>query len=558
MGSRRRRPGRRRPPRRLPRHDRDHSRRRRHRPASPCRARPCDRRPPARPADEQRQSSRAEPTAAAGDVRPRGASARLRDQRGRTARARPAAAPRAARGDGSDDRQRHVRRIRGGVRRLGRLWQQQGRTRPAVRHPCGGAPGPSRLCVRPRRHAHRHAPGGVPRGGHHCPTGTRDRRSRAARAGRPAATERPRPRRRPAGPGQGMLTMTATPLDFELPPSREATMPPEARGIRRDHVRLLVATDDNLTHTRFTHLAEHLHPGDVVVVNDSATLAAAVDGQRDDETPVTVHFSGPLAGDDDYPVWVVELRPGARARGPLTDAVAGEQLTLPAGARITLLGSYPDGGRTSGRLWAAHIDTNPSDVTSFLGAQGRPITYAYVDRPWPLDAYQTVFARSPGSAEMPSAARPFTTRVVTDLVARGIAVAPVTLHTGVSSPEAGEPPIAERYAVPAATADLVNLTARRGGRVVAVGTTVTRALETVASRDGIVRPGHGVTDLVLGPDRPPRVVSGLVTGWHAPGASHLSLLQSVGGAELVRTAYDAAVAQGYLWHEFGDSCLLLP
>lgn len=159
---------------------------------------------------------------------------------------------------------------------------------------------------------------------------------------------------------------------------------------------------------------------------------------------------------------------------------------------------------------------------------------------------------------MPSAARPFTPNVLRDLVRRGIFVATVTLHTGVSSMEAGEPPIPERYDVPAGTSDLVNLTRSRGRRVVAVGTTVTRALETVADDKGVVHAGSGVTDLVLGPSSPARVVTGLVTGWHAPGASHLSLLEAVAGAELVTAAYDEAIANGYLWHEFGDSCLLLP
>jgi S-adenosylmethionine:tRNA ribosyltransferase-isomerase len=353
--------------------------------------------------------------------------------------------------------------------------------------------------------------------------------------------------------------MAASMLDFELPPAREATMPPEARGIPRDHVRLLVAKPGATTHTRFTHLAHHLYAGDLVVVNDSATLPSAVDARRDTATPVTVHFSGPLATDEPGDViWVVELRPGPRSLGPVTDAAAGEHLTLPAGGRITLLGSYPDGARSSARLWAAQVEDVGDDLLAYLAEHGRPITYSYVDKPWPLDAYQTVFARTPGSAEMPSAARPFTTRIVTDLVAKGIAVAPITLHTGVSSPESGEPPIPERYDVPPATADLVNLTRSRGGRVVAIGTTVTRALETVADNDGVVHAGTGVTDLVLGPDRPAHAVTGLVTGWHAPGASHLALLQAVAGGELVRTAYDAAVAHGYLWHEFGDSCLLLP
>ena len=348
---------------------------------------------------------------------------------------------------------------------------------------------------------------------------------------------------------------------FDLPSTREATSPPEARGLARDEVRLLVARPEGITHTRFTHLADYVEPGDLLVVNDSATLPAAVDGVRGDDTrtgggPASVHFSGPLPGDRDFPVWVVELRAGPRANGPVTDAHAGDRVDLPGGARLTLLGSYPDGRRHSTRLWAANIDV--ADVPSYLASQGRPITYSYVDRSWPLESYQTLFAREPGSAEMPSAARPFTASVVRDLVRRGVFIATVTLHTGVSSPEAGEPPIPERYDVPAATADLVNLTRSRGRRVVAVGTTVTRALETVADADGVVDAGSGVTDLVLGPSRPARVVNGLVTGWHAPGASHLSLLEAVAGRELVTVAYDEAVANGYLWHEFGDSCLLLP
>jgi S-adenosylmethionine:tRNA ribosyltransferase-isomerase len=169
-----------------------------------------------------------------------------------------------------------------------------------------------------------------------------------------------------------------------------------------------------------------------------------------------------------------------------------------------------------------------------------------------------VFAREPGSAEMPSAGRPFTARLVTDLASRGITVAPVVLHTGVSSLEATDPPLPERFRVPAATARLVAQTRRWGGRVVAVGTTVTRALETVARPDGTVVPGQGWTDLVLHRDRPARVVDGLITGWHAPGASHLLLLEAVAGPELVERAYREALRGSYRWHEFGDSCLLLP
>jgi S-adenosylmethionine:tRNA ribosyltransferase-isomerase len=204
------------------------------------------------------------------------------------------------------------------------------------------------------------------------------------------------------------------------------------------------------------------------------------------------------------------------------------------------------------RLWIAAVDT---DVPTLLNRLGRPISYAYLRQRWSADYYRTVFGQQPGSAEMPSAARPFTDRLVTELVSRGIGFAPITLHTGVSSPEAGEPPSPERFAVSETTARLVNQTRAAGGRVIAVGTTVTRALETAADGDR-VRAAAGWTELVLGPDRSARVVDGLITGWHAPGASHLRLLESVAGTETVRAAYSAAVQARYLWHEFGDSALL--
>jgi S-adenosylmethionine:tRNA ribosyltransferase-isomerase len=330
--------------------------------------------------------------------------------------------------------------------------------------------------------------------------------------------------------------------------TRNATEPAEARGLERDEVRLLVARPDRLTDAVFHELPEALAPGDLVVVNRSATLAASVDAYRG-STPVEVHFASAL----DDGTWVVEVRPEGLSFGPVTDIEPGERLDLPAGAWLEVLETLPD----QHRLHRVAVAVE-GPVTALLERHGRPISYGYIAQRWPLSAYQTVFAREPGSAEMPSAARPFTPTTVTDLAARGVLLAPVTLHTGVSSPEVGEPPNPERYDVPATTAALVNHVRWRGGRVVAVGTTVTRALETVADESGFVRAGRGWTDLVLGPERPARVVNGLVTGWHEPGASHVHLLEAVAGAELVQRAYDHADEHGYLWHEFGDSCLLLP
>jgi S-adenosylmethionine:tRNA ribosyltransferase-isomerase len=178
--------------------------------------------------------------------------------------------------------------------------------------------------------------------------------------------------------------------------------------------------------------------------------------------------------------------------------------------------------------------------------------------PWPLSAYRTVYATEEGSAEMPSAGRAFTPEIVTRLVAAGVGVAPVVLHSGVSSPEAHEPPIPEWFRVPAATARWVNATRGDGSAVVAVGTTVVRALETVTDGRGAAHPGEGWTELVVGPERGVRVIDGLLTGWHEPEASHLRLLEAVAGRELLLRSYREALAHRYLWHEFGDLHLVLP
>ena len=333
--------------------------------------------------------------------------------------------------------------------------------------------------------------------------------------------------------------LTTEALAFELPSELEAREPPEARGLARDEVRLLVASEDALCHRTFRDLPDVLDPGDVVVVNTSGTLAASLAARRVGGTEIELHLSTQLPGG----LWVVEPRK--------TEAHAGELLELPSGGRAELLAPYPVGG--GGRLWVAVLQV-PGPLVPYLEAHGRPIRYSYVERDWPLEAYQTVFAVEPGSAEMPSAARPFTAELVTALVSRGITVAPLVLHTGVSSLEDHEPPFAEAYRVPAETARLVN----GARRVIAVGTTVVRALETVADRDGVVHPGEGWTELVITPERGVRAVDGLITGWHEPKASHLLMLEAIAGRDLLERSYQAALDAGYLWHEFGDSHLLLP
>ena len=347
---------------------------------------------------------------------------------------------------------------------------------------------------------------------------------------------------------------TSAAVAFERPAGSDATEPPERRGLPRDGVRLLVAAPGRLEHHRFRDLPSVLAPGDLVVVNTSATLPAALTGVVRG-TRVPVHVSGAPDGDR----WVLEIRRPAND-GPQLDLAAGTEVGLPGGVTAVLDTPSTARGAEGVRLWRARV-TGVHDVLGYLTRHGRPIGYGYLRSTFPLADRQTVFARHPGSAEMPSAGRPFTARLVVDLVARGVAVAPIVLHCGVSSPELHEPPAPERYAVPPSTARLVNAVRAGGGRIVAVGTTVVRALETCADAGGVVVPGAGWTDLVLGPERPARAVTGLVTGLHEPEASHLLLLEAVAGGALVDDAYAAVTAAAgprYLWHEFGDAMLLLP
>jgi S-adenosylmethionine:tRNA ribosyltransferase-isomerase len=335
-------------------------------------------------------------------------------------------------------------------------------------------------------------------------------------------------------------------LAFELPARLEASEPPP----ERDQVRMLVASRAGIRHARFLDLADLLEPGDLLVVNTSATLPAAL--SVDSPRGLRVHLSTPLPGplgrpwpDDGHERWVIELRDGME---PFRGGRAGERLPLPGGGRAELLAPYL-GGR---RLWAARLRL-PEPLPAYLSRHGEPIRYRHLPDPRPLADFQTIFAGEPGSAEMPSAGRPFSTRVLETLEDRGITVATVVLHTGVSSLERDEAPYPERFRVPAGTAAAVNA----ADRVIAIGTTVVRALETVADADGTVHAAEGWTRLVVGPERGVRVVGGIVTGWHEPDASHLLMLEAIAGRRLVERSYAAALADGYRWHEFGDSHLLL-
>jgi S-adenosylmethionine:tRNA ribosyltransferase-isomerase len=362
------------------------------------------------------------------------------------------------------------------------------------------------------------------------------------------------------------LPQEDSPLRFEIPTELEAGEPAEVRWFDRDDVRLMVAFrgDERLVHSWFTRLPEFLRAGDLLVINTSGTLPASLPASTPEGLWLEVHLSSWLPDGR----WVLELRrPDGSASLPLLGARVGQMILLPAGGTLRLIGPFdglasaagsPTGGHRGGtRLWLGEVDL-PEDLFSYLARHGQPIRYPHVRRPWPLASYQTVYAREPGSAEMPSAGRAFTEGMITRLVADGVIVAPVILHTGVSSQEEGETPYPEFYRVPESTARLVNAVRAWGGRVIAVGTTVVRALESASDHHRAVSGAEGWSDLVVTPERGVRVVDGLLTGWHDGQSSHLRLLEAVGGQPLVEASYRAALHERYLWHEFGDLHLILP
>lgn len=340
-------------------------------------------------------------------------------------------------------------------------------------------------------------------------------------------------------------------LDFARPRALQAGGPPERRGLARDEVRLLVSTPQGHEHARFRDLHRFLPPGALLVVNASATLPASLPARHLALDPLVANVSTEYGGG----LYLIEFRKSAAEPGPLPLEV-GDILEI-AGLPARLVAPHP--GLL--RLWLVRVE---SDLRQAMERAGTPIRYGYLEAPYPpLAAYQTLFARKPGSAEMPSAGRPFTPRVVGALRTRGVDLAEVTLHTGVSSHEVetdeveNQPLYAEPFAVPRRTADRVTAARREGRPVVAVGTTVVRALESAWDGDR-VRAAAGFTRLMIHPGRPVRTVDGLLTGLHDPLASHLALLYAVAPKELVRAGYEQAVREGYLWHEFGDSQLILP
>ncbi len=350
-----------------------------------------------------------------------------------------------------------------------------------------------------------------------------------------------------------MMTMAspvAPPFQFTLPPELEAHTPPEYRGVRRDQVRLLVLPRDGrpVTHTRFDALGDFLRAGDLVVVNNSRTLPGLLHARDECGEPVEVRLAHRRAEAS----WDALLLNGRTHVGR-----PGMRLDFGNGLRARVEECHAD----LPFLWRVHFSICCLELLDRIYRLGEPVRYNYVHEALPIDLYQTVYATQPGSVEMPSAGRAFTWELLLRLKRQGVGIAPLVLHTGLSSTrddriDATHPNYDEQYGVPEATAQMIAESHRRG-RVIAVGTTVVRALETAAREDGTVAAECGWTRLHIDAKHRLRAVDGLLTGLHEPQASHLDLLSAFVEPARLQQAYQEAIERGYLWHEFGDMNLIV-
>jgi len=315
---------------------------------------------------------------------------------------------------------------------------------------------------------------------------------------------------------------------------------------------------------RVRDLAAALVPGDVLVLNDAATLPASLHGTTARGDAVEVRLVT-RRGDGAWTALLFgrgDWRTRTEDRPPPPPIAPGDELRFHGLACRVASVSGP-----SGRIAVVRFEPRaPGDDAAFWSAlyrAGRPVQYAYVERDLALWHVQTAYAGRPWAAEMPSAGRPLGWSLLLGLARRGVRLAHVTHAAGLSS--SGDPaidallPMAERYDVPPATASAIREARAGGGRIVAVGTTVVRALEGAAANGGgTLAAGEGETTLLIGPGFRPRVVDALFTGIHDATASHFALLQAFAPRPILEAAYATAERDGFLGHEFGDSTLILP
>ncbi|MCG3088337.1 S-adenosylmethionine:tRNA ribosyltransferase-isomerase [Sporosarcina cyprini] len=342
--------------------------------------------------------------------------------------------------------------------------------------------------------------------------------------------------------------MAVKALDFHLPDELNASHPPEKRGLRRDHVRMMVLnrTTGEIQHDRFDHVLDYLQPGDLVILNNSRTIPAVLQGKwsRQQEqlgAQVEVRLAR-RRNEDSWDALIIA--------GPVQP---GDTLHFSVDLSATVIEH-----RDNSPLTTIQFSKKGLDLFQDIYSLGEPIRYEYIQEPWQLDSYQTVFGSHPGSVEMPSAGRAFSWELLFSLMQRGVQIEYIQLHTGLSylldddyeqSPEDNE----EEYHISEGTMQKILQAKATGNRVIAVGTTVVRALESAALTNTL----SGVTNLYINHHYPLQLVDGMITGLHEPKASHLEMLSAFVSEDHLQVAYAEAIKSRYLWHEFGDMNLLI-
>ncbi|WP_246942995.1 S-adenosylmethionine:tRNA ribosyltransferase-isomerase [Bacillus pinisoli] len=333
---------------------------------------------------------------------------------------------------------------------------------------------------------------------------------------------------------------------LSIPEQLNANQPIELAGGRRDGVKLMVLDRNSKTsyHEPFVHIERYLGPGDVLVFNNSRTIPAVLKGKQGNRD-IEVRLSRKIDGQK----WEALVVDGLYSSRDL--------LLFPGNVTAEVIGKGIEGP-----LVILSFSLYGYELLDFIYKYGEPIRYEYIKDSLPLNDYQTVYSSVPGSVEMPSAGRAFTWDLLNSLQKRGIKLAFVQLHTGLSyygNDQWPNPTMhPEYYHVSMEAATIINQAKKSGKRVIAVGTTVVRTLETVANEEGSIQSEEGITSTYIHKHTKLKLVDGLLTGLHEPEASHLDMLGAFINQDQLIRAYQEAINNGYLWHEFGDVNLILP